>query len=288
VKLSFILAIIAFGNLQPILIARPSDPAATLPSSIDGWTATPVERWNRETLYQYIDGGAELYLAYSFEEAACRRYARSGQPDITVDIFEMKEAGDAFGVFSMSRERDDGGFGQGAQIGPGLIVFWKDRYCVSILSWPETPDSRAVSLRLASIIDSAIGREALLPALLSRLPSAGMRPATQRYFHHHALQTVDGFPVNRNILRLSEKTEVAGARYSTEKGDASLFIVRYPDERIAQQALNDWLSACESDSSAATGGCGGARKKDTCFIVYGATSKEAANALLEAAMKKKI
>ena len=92
------------------------------------------EFYNRSTLYEYIDGGAELYLAYDFQEVFVRRYAGPGDTEIILDIYDMGSASEAFGVFSVEREDQDLGIGQGSEYGGGLLRFWKGRFFVSILT----------------------------------------------------------------------------------------------------------------------------------------------------------
>ena len=64
----------------------PSELSSLLPSAVSGWHAAGQDSsYDRSTLFDYIDGGAELYLSYRFKEVINRRYKREGQPDIVVD-----------------------------------------------------------------------------------------------------------------------------------------------------------------------------------------------------------
>ncbi len=50
-----------------------------IPKKIGGWAASGKDRtFNRETLYDYMDGGAEVYLAFDFREGWSRKYAGPG------------------------------------------------------------------------------------------------------------------------------------------------------------------------------------------------------------------
>jgi len=85
-----------------------------LPDSTEGWKPSDKDRYyNPETLYNYINGGAELYISYGFREVISRTYSKSGQPNLTVEIFDMVEAKNAFGVFCHVREGIDYSYGQG-------------------------------------------------------------------------------------------------------------------------------------------------------------------------------
>lgn len=188
------------------------NPSFTLPDDIAGWTTDDRGRWDAETLCRYINGGTELFLSHGFDAAASRRYAHDDQPEITVDIFRMRRPQDAFAVYSLSREREDGGFGQGAQVGAGLLLFWKHRYFISILASPQTPESSDAVRELARHIDAAIPETGALPDVVTMLPAANRRPASVRHFRHHAWQNVYGFFSGENILGIGDEAPAGGAR----------------------------------------------------------------------------
>ena len=89
-------------------------------------------RYNSRTLFDYIDGAAELYLAYGFQNLTVRRFETSSQPPVTLEIYEMASSEDAYGVFSFERQGEAIGIGQGSEFEGGLLRFWKGKYFVSI------------------------------------------------------------------------------------------------------------------------------------------------------------
>ncbi len=98
-----------------------------LPDSIDGWEVVSEDQFhNRKSLYEYINGGAELYLSYGFSRLISRIYSKPEQPDILVDFFDMRTSRSAYGVFSYSVETVERNFGQGSQQTEGALLFWKD------------------------------------------------------------------------------------------------------------------------------------------------------------------
>ncbi|NIR14590.1 MAG: hypothetical protein GWN86_11875, partial [Desulfobacterales bacterium] len=61
-----------------------------IPTEINGWVTHPeVRQYDRRTLFKYIDGGAELYLAYRFRRVYVHTYTKAGEPDIIMDIYDM-------------------------------------------------------------------------------------------------------------------------------------------------------------------------------------------------------
>jgi hypothetical protein len=103
------------------------------PPEAAGW------KWDREgatfkgeSLYDYIDGAAEVYLAYNYRQASVRRYVKPNQPDIIADVYQMGSSEDAFGVFSLEHQDPEAGIGQGSEFGGSLLRFWKGRYFVTV------------------------------------------------------------------------------------------------------------------------------------------------------------
>ena len=80
----------------------------SLPGQVGEWQARDEdEQYNRNTLFEYINGGAELYLAYDFQQALVRRYTGPNNAEIILDIYDMGNSEDAFGIFSVERQDED-------------------------------------------------------------------------------------------------------------------------------------------------------------------------------------
>ncbi len=212
-----------------------------LPENVAGWTKGEETVYTRETIYTYIDGGAELYLSYGFSSVLSRAYTRDGAPDIIVDVFDMTASKNAFGVFSHSRETIDDAFGQGSQYTKGLLLFWKDKYYVSILASPETEESKAAVFELARRIDEAIPAEGPLPGILDLLPTEALVEESIRYFHHHVWLNSHYFVADENILHIDDKTETVLAKYKTGNTRWFLLVVEYPGEPEAVVARSDFV-----------------------------------------------
>ncbi len=71
-----------------------------------GWTlAAPVRVYSPGTLYEEIDGEAELYLPYDFRSLKVAILSRPGKPaaEVRVSLFRHGSARDAWGVYSLHR-----------------------------------------------------------------------------------------------------------------------------------------------------------------------------------------
>ena len=204
------------------------DPALLLPEEVDGWKAPAHDGiYGRDNLYDYINGGAELYLSYGFKKVINRTYLRPEQPDIVVDLFDMGTSQNAYGVFSHSMETLDDSYGQGSQYSEGLLLFWKDRYYVSIMSYPETAESKKALLALGRKIETAIRGKGPLPDILTLLPQAFLIRESVRYFRHYAWLNSHYFIADSNILNINESTEAVLAKYRDGEKTFLLLLVNY-------------------------------------------------------------
>ena len=271
-----------------------TDFALLLPDTIQGWKVAAKDQiYNRNNLYDYIDGGAELYLSYGFQNVVNRTYVKSGQPDMVVDVFDMGDSQNAYGVFSHAREEEDTTFGQGSQYAAGLLLFWKDRYYISILTIPETVESKKAIFELAGKIEKAIGKEGPLPEILTLLPQQSLVKESIRYFRHYVWLNSYYFVADQNILHINEKTKALLAKYGEKKKRYLLLLVKYSSDKDAKHAYDDFAKYYLPELSQETvvkiedGTWTACRlEKNLLIIVLNAPVKGKALHLIEAVQKK--
>ncbi|MFC2088802.1 DUF6599 family protein, partial [Calditrichota bacterium] len=196
--------------------------------------------YNQETLYEYIDGGAELYISYGFKEVLSRKYIKSGQPDILVEIFDMDSSVNAYGIFSHSREEIDTTFGQGSQYTSGLMLFWKDKFYISILASPENKYSKQAIFDLAKIIDATITSTGPIPDIVNLLPQKNLVLESIRYFRHYIWLNSHYYIADQNILNIDNQTNAVLAKYLKDKKQCILLLVNYPDQKKVTKAFENF------------------------------------------------
>lgn len=233
-----------FNALFARLPAQFSDLAGLLPSEIDGWhPITQDQSYQRSNLYEYIDGGAELYLSYGFKTVLNRIYSKPGQPDMIVDIFDMGDSRDAFGLFMHSRESIDTLVGQGSEYSSGMLNFWKDRYFISILGGSEKEDVGDVIFNIAKHIEQAISLQGALPEALNFLPQENLIKESVRYFRHHAWLNSYYFIADQNILHINDSTQAVFAKYGADPARRPLLLlVLYSNQQNAQAAFRNFTT----------------------------------------------
>lgn len=227
--------------LSATLMPARVDEAAIFPAVVRGWELAPAaETYTREDLHQYIDGASELYFSYGFRRLYTRHYEKEGQPEIVVDLFDMGDPGNAYGIFAHSQENPGLDIGQDAEYLDGLLRFWQGRYYASLLASPETPESRLAILELGRKLAGRLGPAAPRPAVLALLPPKGLIAPSVRYFRHPAWQNTYVFIAAENILGIGPDTQALLARYDQGEQRPVVMAVVYPDRAAAASAFADF------------------------------------------------
>jgi len=215
---------------------------ALLPDEINGYKPAGKDTYyNQENLFDYINGGAELFISYNFDKVISRTYKNNDEPKIVVEIFDMQEAKNAFGVFSHDREGLDNTYGQGSEIYTDAIIFWKDRYYISILSYGETDMSKKSLHDLAAGIDRLITTEGKLPAIITHIPQADLVPESIFYFHHYVWLNAFYYITDKNILNIDDSTDAVLAKYGEPSSRYYLLLVEYLTRENADKAHTSFI-----------------------------------------------
>ena len=211
--------------------------AKALPQDLAGWQKSRDDQvYNRDDIFDYLDGAGELYLAFDFRFVFVREYTKPDAPSIVVEIYQMSSAADAYGIFTQDTDGQEIRFGQDALYGAGLLRFWKDNVFVRIMADRETPEAKEAVMKLGGTIDSAIPEAGPKPEILGKLPVEGLEPPTVRFFHTVISLNSHYFMSNVNILNLSPDTQVVMARYEKNGARGILILVEYPSEDKAYSA----------------------------------------------------
>jgi len=138
--------------------------------------------FNRKTLFEHIDGQAELFLKYGFEKSLFAGYQTSKKrgDQIDLDIYDMGNVLQAFGVFSRHRnENRPGGFGLDSYLDDQSAFFYKGRYFVMLNSGGPNP---SILKQMGMAIASKITEPSLPPKEMGFFPQQRFKPGSIQYF----------------------------------------------------------------------------------------------------------
>lgn len=133
-----------------------------------------------DSLYQYIDGGADIYLLYEFRSLLHQDF-KSGDTELTADVYDMGKPEDAFGVYAA--ERSPGykfmPIGVEGYRSEGILNFLQDHYYVKLSG--SGPNARVLLDQFARILSVRIGGSQTVPALLEKLPPQNRVKHSEQY-----------------------------------------------------------------------------------------------------------
>jgi hypothetical protein len=203
-----------------------SEEAQFLKQPPEGFTQKePVSFYNKNNLYEYIDGQAVFYNSYGFSRLEHGVYLKDGGT-YTVDIYELGSRLSALGSFRQQREEEAKSFDAGVEgaIINYLCVFYKDKYYVEIIPLTSGTNDMAAMKLLAPYVDGLLPGSKDLPPELALFPPNGLIPKSERY-------------VDESLISYSFMGRGLTALYKDGGKDKELrvFIALTPDEKAAAE-----------------------------------------------------
>jgi hypothetical protein len=131
-------------------------------------------RFYAADLYQYIDGAAEAFHMYDLVAMVHREY-KAGDAEITVDIYDMGEPINAFGIYSAERSPENRYIQAGAEgyIDEHVLNFLQGSFYVKLSAFSDKGSAQPAMRSFAGEIAKRIGGAVALPSILAVFPAAG-------------------------------------------------------------------------------------------------------------------
>ncbi len=250
----------------------------TFASEIAGWVSHgDPEVYDTETIYAYIDGHAEVYMAYGFRRCISQRYSGpDGDAEIVVDLFEMASPDDAYGVFSHDQAGEVVALGQGGVYRLGWLSFWSGAWVGSVYASGIEGDAREDVLALARSAAASLPVEGEVPDLVSALPPEGLDPTSVCFLRSPQILNAHIYVGADDPFSLGPETEAVVGRYQRDGSPVHVIIVNYPTEAAAEAVEERARGRSESDGPEMLMG----RDGITVAAVVGTETGDRAEALL--------
>ena len=235
-------ALWAIAAIGPLLVGcsgsetETVDTAMLLHENLGDWVKKPDPViYDRENIFDYINGAGEVYLSYAFDHVIVARYENPAGLAVRVELFDMGNAADAYGVYSYALEEEETGIGSAFVRGGSVLCFWQDRFYICVAAEQRDPDPSPIIEEVARAVSQGLPEAGARPSLVDLLPTEGLRPLSERYFHLHYTLNYHYDLARANILNLSAETDAVLGRY--RPGSTILLIIDYGDEGAARETL---------------------------------------------------
>lgn len=157
---------------------------ALLPE-IAGWQfMEQPQTYSPETLFEYINGASEAYLGYNFKELIVADYQKIGtETTITLEIYDMGQPIQAFGIFSLERYPENPAIdiGIAGYLEGEVLNFVSGRYYIKLLCYNgdhQTPDYLKM---FAQGVEARIEEKARLPEIFKLFPDQGKVKNSEKF-----------------------------------------------------------------------------------------------------------
>jgi hypothetical protein len=236
-----------------------------------------LQLYDSESLYDLVDGQADEYFAYAFEEAAVRTFENTAGDTLRVEIWRSETPADAYGLYTGYRTGTPVNVGNEGDADPGRrLGFWQDRYNVRLFALQPVPDGELVAF--AGLLASVLPVGGDQPAVVGLLPQGGLDGRSVLFFHKEISMQSYLWLGGENLLGLGLETDAVLARYEVDEGALQLLLVQYPDAGASQAGLEALESARLDDLLVSE------VRGDLLGAVFGTVDQAAAKEVLSAAL----
>lgn len=217
-KIPFIILFLFFFN--SILLS--SSLSSLLPEIREWKLSEPPRLFNPDNLYEHINGGAEAYLSFGFRELLVA-YFEKGDSSLTVEIYDMGNHYNSFGIYSAERSPEN----QFLQIGNHgytdgeNLFFITGPYYIKILCSGCREKGQSFLLSIANSILEKVKDKGNLPNALKYFPEKGLRKNSEKFFPN-------------NFLGIDFLKNGFIADYELEGEKFNLFIIEEKDETVEE------------------------------------------------------
>jgi len=200
-------------------------------NSLTGYFPDRIERANLEkvsdirtfvgdSLWEYINGGAELYHTYGFTKVSTADY-RSGDVDLVIDLYQFASSDGAYGLYSMLRpdEPDLVTLGVEGYFTGSSLEFVRGEIMARIVGYDESEATGAAIRGLAEQIATVLPGTTQHPAMFALFPDEAAIANTDKI-------------IGAGFLGQSFLNTVFARDYVLTPDTLTLFLVDDPDGAI--------------------------------------------------------
>lgn len=229
--------ILPFFNMEVAPTSVESNLSTLLPQVSSWEQSEEPQLYLPETLFEYINGAAEIYLAYEFNGLIVAQYrGANSESNVAVEIYDMGSDMNSFGIYSAERYPDNNFIDIGVQgyLDEGSLNFLAGRYYVKLLCFECVEHSDGYLKEFAQAIMSRVKSTEAFPSLLSALPREGLLANTEKFILRNFMGYSflhNGFLANYKLQDLEFDCFLI---QGNSPGDASSMIERFLQTRNRQ------------------------------------------------------
>jgi len=191
-----------------------------------------------ETLFEYINGAAEIYLSYDFKELTVGQYEKGdSNASLIIEIYDMGSEKNSFGIYSAERFPDSQFISLGNQgyLEEETLNFIVGKYYIKLLCFDSGEESANFLKLFSQEVVKRVKDKGNLPPVLDIFPKQGLVRNSEKF-------------ILRNFMGYSFFHNGYLANYKLEDLEFDCFLIEGKDAEDAQNMLNQYLKRKDEQS----------------------------------------
>jgi len=227
--------ILFFSISQAPINGETESDVKTLLPELESWNMIESpQTFQTENLFEYINGAAESYISYDFEELVVAEYKKNDDCEVVLEIYDMGDKNNSFGIYSSERYPDSQFISMGTQgyLDRGAMNFLIGRYYVKLMSFECGDESEETLKKFAETISEKVPGPHGFPEELKVFPSSGLTTNTERF-------------ILNNFLGYDFLHTGYTADYQVGENEFTCFLIKGNSVQEAKQMMEKYIGAKE-------------------------------------------
>jgi hypothetical protein len=198
---------------------------------VTGWKQSgEIQTFTPQTLYEYINGAADLYLSYDFQELKVAEYLNENKGSVIIDVYRHKTPTYAFGIYSQERLPNASFIDVGVQgyMEEEFLNFIEGPYYVKITGYKIESRGQEVLISFAKKVSESLEKKGTLPALLKSFPPDGKVKRSEKF-------------IAKNFLGYSFLHSAFIADYKLSGVEFKLFVIEGADKSECEDMIRKYV-----------------------------------------------
>ncbi|HDP94072.1 MAG TPA: hypothetical protein ENN40_01795 [Candidatus Aminicenantes bacterium] len=197
----------------------------------------PAE-YTADNLFEYINGAADVFIGYDFEQLFSMTYSGTDGQTIAADIYRHADPACGFGIYSQEKPRKGDFLAVGTEgyYETGILNFFQGRFYVKISAFDLGEREQKILTSLARGIAERIPDADGFPKIFELFPKTGRIPRSEHFIRRNFLG--HGFLENAFICD-----------YSVEDNPLQPFIIRADSSAAAKTMIESYLEFARSHTA---------------------------------------
>jgi hypothetical protein len=239
----FLFVYLMLGVVHPLWASNSDGKTSTFPE-VTGWRQSgEIQTFVPKTLFEYINGAADLYLAYDFQELKVAEYLNEKKASVIIEVYRHKATTHAFGIYSQERLSDANFLDIGAQgyVETNVLNFVEGPYYVKINSFNTGPDDREILVAFAKKVSETLGERGAIPSILSSFPEEGKKKNSEKF-------------ISKNFLGYSFLHSAFTADYELSGTKFKLFVIEPAEKTECKNMIQKYVEQTGKTEKSVTEG----------------------------------